>query len=1141
MQVSAKQFIDLLESQELLSDDVLQELRRQIAESKTRLTPELLAKLLVDNGHLTKFQATKLMGEISSPSNVPSNEPTSVPEPAADDELGLAEELVEIPASSVPASEAVAEVFLDDEDEEFAADEAEDSFIGGEIEEEEVEVVEVLDDSPSSTDSSDDSFSSSRAPKVQRVARPVTAKANPWDSFRILGVGVLLALILVAGFFLVNYFLRGSAEERIERADAAYEQRSYEDAATLYKEFAEAFPTNEKASYAKVRSALASLRKDAEGAPDPTFGLETAQAVLPPIAEEAGLTEQQSDLAGALVALAQKFNERADSRTETAERKELMGKMGELMEILNNPQFVGATQRSQQAPSLDRISEDRERILREINRDEELQKSLAEIDKLLDAKDTLGAYAVRSELIRRYPLLESNSEMIERVAKATEIQKSLIDSSDRQFKRSTEVATNEVGRNFILANRLGSKASSLANQILFVKAKGSVYGMNGETGEILWRKYVGRGFSSYPIRLGQNSASDALICYPEQGTLTRVNGQDGEPKWNVTSEVPTLMPVSDGEDLFVTTYEGDIANLDSESGQIKWSKRLPQPIDVPPGVAFRKPNLYLPGEHSNLYVIDRSNGECREVFYLGHRAGSISVPPILLLGQLFVFENISTDSARVRIISTNDDGLGLSFAQQALVMQGNIVVPPQVDGRRLIIQSDLGEIIVVDVEPTAETRKVNTIASVPKNLLSPQRSYAVAEDNKIWVADTRFTRFDLIVSQGKLNRAWIKNDGDTFVGPPQKLGDVVIHTRTQRGSQGVRVAAINAQTGQPIWQTDLAVPISLLHQTDANQFDVVNSNATFFALNKEPIRTSADADPGEGKPALRFDRPIWLGEDKAILLNTSRVNQLAFYDGTRSSVKILSANFGSAAPSAPPTPVGDQLAVGLNNGQLVIVNPANGTITTAPYQPAMPAGKKVKWNRPVYLESNQTLVVSSDLQKLVRLSTGDALRPLTEIDLENPLVGPLVSLGNRVFAVESTKAADTLLGFNSLGLEKESSATLDGRLIAGPYSVGELGILQTDRKVVAFNAKGDVAWSFDFPASELIAAPTQIDNQLVFANRSGAIWAVDGASGEVVGKIDAGQTLSSAPLVLPTGILVGSDEGAVLAIPMPKTLGEVAE
>jgi hypothetical protein len=225
MQKQAKQFIALLESQQLLSPDVLEELHRQIAESKTRLTAELLAKLLVENGHLTKFQATKLIAEMKDA------EDTDADAPGPDEEeLGFAPsgDLGASPAASSDQP-AVAAVFID-EDESIDGDEPIDVDV---VDVEPVEVVEAVEAVPAAPQSApEEDFADAPRPST-KVIQPPKAKANPWDSFRILGIGLILSLVLIAGFFLVYYFWRGNAEERLTRADDAYEQRSYETAAAM--------------------------------------------------------------------------------------------------------------------------------------------------------------------------------------------------------------------------------------------------------------------------------------------------------------------------------------------------------------------------------------------------------------------------------------------------------------------------------------------------------------------------------------------------------------------------------------------------------------------------------------------------------------------------------------------------------------------------------------------------------------------------------------------------------------------------------------------------------------------------------------------------------------------------------------------
>ena len=62
----AEQFIDRLEQQGLLDAKVVAELRRRVAKIKDKkVTPEAIAKFLVDKGHLTRFQATKLVNDVT--------------------------------------------------------------------------------------------------------------------------------------------------------------------------------------------------------------------------------------------------------------------------------------------------------------------------------------------------------------------------------------------------------------------------------------------------------------------------------------------------------------------------------------------------------------------------------------------------------------------------------------------------------------------------------------------------------------------------------------------------------------------------------------------------------------------------------------------------------------------------------------------------------------------------------------------------------------------------------------------------------------------------------------------------------------------------------------------------------------------
>src|SRR6266568_2776836 len=63
MSALGRKVLDLAEQQGLLDGKAIAELRRQVGESKFIITPEAIAKVLVDHGHLTPFQARKLVSQ----------------------------------------------------------------------------------------------------------------------------------------------------------------------------------------------------------------------------------------------------------------------------------------------------------------------------------------------------------------------------------------------------------------------------------------------------------------------------------------------------------------------------------------------------------------------------------------------------------------------------------------------------------------------------------------------------------------------------------------------------------------------------------------------------------------------------------------------------------------------------------------------------------------------------------------------------------------------------------------------------------------------------------------------------------------------------------------------------------------------
>jgi hypothetical protein len=135
-----------------------------------------------------------------------------------------------------------------------------------------------------------------------------------------------------------------------------------------------------------------------------------------------------------------------------------------------------------------------------------------------------------------------------------------------------------------------------------------------------------------------------------------------------------------------------------------------------------------------------------------------------------------------------------------------------------------------------------------------------------------------------------------------------------------------------------------------------------------------------------------------------------------------------------------------------------------------------------------------------------------------------------------------LVIFDALSLEEKGQVTLDGPPIAGPFSIDNGCLVQTASKLALITNQGasqeTLSWEIEFPKSILLGPPLSVPGGYLVTSQAGHIWLLDAETGQPVGKTDLGYTLSCPPLVTSAGLLVGSDEGAVLELPLPSAITE---
>ncbi|AMV35518.1 outer membrane biogenesis protein BamB [Pirellula sp. SH-Sr6A] len=1123
--MAATAFIRLLESRGLLDPEIIQELYRQVETSKVRVTPEAIAKLLVENGQLTRFQATKLITELNETLDRSANDPTTALRGGRPID------------SPVPNDHDSVEDLLPDDMDEVDVEVVSDSKDGSESDENETPVEIVATSAPVSRSDLDvDDF-----PK--RVISGGTPTKSAWESFRILGVGFFLLLLLVALVPLLWWVTQGTAKEAFDRAESTYEARDYETAAKLFTDFAYKFPRDDRASEAKVRAVLATIREDAEKVADPSTAATRAQELLPTIAGEDAVGVLRPDMSDMLLRIADKFLSRIDNTESLEERQKLLDRLSEHMALIRDPRYIGPQERTQNSLRIQGIEEGQSRAARDIQRGQDLLVAIDSMTKSNEAKEVNKTYTTRRDLVRKYPVLETDKRLNELLAAATLLQKDLVQSVSQPPVLSTEEGAPTSVRRIVFTNRNGQGNASDTEPVFF-KLKGSLVALRSGDGSVLWRKFIGYDWTGGPQSISSTGDSDVLVHFPENNSVQRLKADDGSLVWEAKFSSKVHRPQIDGDDLFVSTQDGQAYCLDAATGTVRWGKKVPQGADVPMGGAFGKRMRYVVGDHSNLYAFTRAGGQCEEVEYIGHNPGTIAIAPIWVLNHLMVFENTGPDYSYLKVYTTNDEGLNIQPSGQIPIrFKGHFVVDPQVDGRRFVVTTNLGEVAIFEVDVSSNREKVQKMAGSIEKETNPIVNWPLMIGTDLYLASNRIGLYQIQVSSQKLNRSWQKEDGDSFVAKPIQAGNSVIHARMVRGNLGVRVASINAQSGELNWETDVGVPVTAL-AGDASRWTALTAQGAVYQFTPEqftnPSPVSQIENFGRNQRLMKFISSVTLQDGKLVVFNAEKENQLLLIDPSRSRgvSRLVSIDFGGATAANDPIAVGNLVVVPLTNSQLVLLDPDNAQIVGVPFQPTISAGEQPRWLNPVLLPDKQSIVIADEARSIYKLSTGKQLRTILQQDLDRKLKGRLSVLNNTVVAVSTNDAGDQLDFFDGIELKLFASLPMEGRFAWGPYSVqsGEVSLVLAYSEIeglVAADDKGKKRWAINLDRIQLRGRPAIVGSDLLIGTATGDLLRISPTEGKIAGKTTIGEPVYLAPIVEGNAAVVAGDEGTVIAVPVP--------
>jgi outer membrane protein assembly factor BamB len=1142
--MSAKKFVQLLEENGVLDASTLREVRRQVSEKK--VSAATIARALVEKGKLTKFQATKFVGAATADAG-----------PSSDDESGLL--LVE----DAPAAEEV--VLLEDAAEVVGLTPVHDAGaaltpVGG-AQSSGSGGLEVLDSGLESLDPFD--TTSGGLGTLDPFAQPMKAppaggdeeagskkrreKKNhqDWGGKLMIGGGGLLLFLILAGVLLYINLTGEPANAMFERGEEAYRTESYSDAMGAFEKFLKSYPSDENADAARVRIVLCRIRVVIA---DPQRANDTAKELLPTVQELAAFATARDELATLLPEIPAGFIKKAKQAADANAMEELIIKAEQaLKDLVDKPEYIPASKRPKD--TLDRIAEDIKIVRRAISQDRDLAKAITEIKQHAAADKTVEAYQAYKALINIYPGLSDDESLRTAVLEITEKLKNLVKPEEVAIESLKVEEALKTEYRVILASTVTNATKGvprLNGQVVPLLAAGSVYGLDAGTGRVWWRRYVGHETKDHPRPLSAQPDADILIADAHLQELVRVKATSGALVWRSPIGESFASPSIAGGQIYVTTHSGKIVQVDAASGSSTKRVALPQRLEVSAGVAQIHPYLFQVGDHSNLYAISTESLACQEVLYFGHKAGTVTTPPLIVQDHVLIAENAGRNYCLLHIfkITLGSDGPLLRRPQPALRMAGNVIVPMVMYGQRPLVVTDLGEVNVFNVDfNAAENTVTAATAPLPASRTSPLLSYPVVEGTTLVLADDKLVKYQLQVTTKQITQKSVTNVSDPCIAPPRLLGDILIVTQRMAGSVGATVSALQVENFRtPEWETQLGTPVSWVAAA-GGPLDVISAAGALFVVDGNVLKDGKSNEPAVNVTtaggARSFTEPVVFASGKIAFFNPADNERALIYTPGQglARLRIVQLKLSGAKVTSVPAAFQDGLLTPLNNGSVMLANTTTGDDLVLRFQPELSAGEDVKWQRPAIL--GDAFVIVDDRKNIFRVEIKQEpkpfLAPIASGKLEVDIGSDLAAAGDTLYGVVRNSGGDVIVALNATDLKSVKEFALTGRVVWGPVQVGNaVFCLSSAEGLLCFEAGGNQRWANSAGCGgQPAGVPLELDGDFLFALREGSVTRIAGASGEQVAATDIGEPLGAGPVAFNKRLLLPGSDGALHVIPTP--------
>ncbi|HMO14259.1 MAG TPA: PQQ-binding-like beta-propeller repeat protein [Pirellulaceae bacterium] len=959
---------------------------------------------------------------------------------------------------------------------------------------------------------------------------------NQWVSkWPLIGSGVLLFLI-ITGAIIWRYLFSISADQLFEMANDHYSNLSYAAALKDYNRFIEGFPKDDRVSIAKVRVVNCELRMPFDGRDWDTV-LERVKTRVPTVVDEPSFSDMHEELAVILPGTADGYALKGRGESSVEGKQRYLALTDEVLGLVNRPEYIPSSQRQRDVvANIIESAENNKKILaREIRMELTYADLLNKVDELVAQRKTNDAFELIRTTARDFPEIEVREPLLLARKKIGDKESELVASFESDVRVLTSEPKSFIDASIVLATKSGQGIEDTDELITYL-VDGTVYGLSARDGEIRWQRFISLPSLMQPQWLNTEK-SDLIVVDQLEHSILRLSSRDGSIIWRSVIGKPFSEPLIDNQVLAVTTFDGELIQVDVNSGSAEKGVKLPQRLETSAASADRYPYYYQAGSHSNLYVISKQSLQCEEVVYFGHKPGNIKAAPFFFSEHLLVPIN-GDGYCNLHVLRTTDNGLRLEVAQAPIRLNGRVVSPIFRYRRWAIVMTDRGDLRMLEVNLSEEDMPISTVASANIEISRDLKNYIYGSENHLYVTGKGIVRYRIQRTSARFDRQDIANTLDEFIASPLQVGDSLYHMRRRMDSAMVSVSCVDPVSMEEKWRRDFSAPLAgKLVERDGRLYGL-NSQGDLFEF--DDATSSVDGATQVMRASnqvqdLLFNQFVSLADGTYAGFSPENRRALVSIDfGKRVPANLLRWEESITAPTSEIIPMGKHVLVPTERGQVYRVDPATGRSVGAPFQPALTAQARLQWRRPVVLDGSDKFFIAESTGRmfLIQAEADRALKKLSEMEYSLPIVSQAMHIDQNVYVVARGEVDDRILVVSvDSDLRVVNEFNLSGKMVSGPFQVGDFVMIKMeDGNLYCFSKELRQLWSYEITDDKLAGAPVYANERIMFVFESGEIKMLDANSGQTINQVSVGRPLSGTPVLFKGKWYVNGLDGIVFRL-----------